>query len=223
MNTFRTQYPTRKQYKTSVYYLWFEFLKRSDPKKWSRKVRADFGDISNIDFMDWWEANGRFLFYSWPDIAVMNVSCPESAQEALKRGWLVVSINKNEPVIQIMDQFKRYIDNRIKFKRGSRKFKADRGADYVVRSKFDIFALQKTLKVYDLAIKEPELPLWKIEERLNLIDKKSKRAGDIWSWGNSLKELAAKKKVQTVTVSRYFRHAEEIIENVAKGEFPVHS
>lgn len=222
MNTFRNQYPRRTQYKSSVYYLWFEFLKRSDPKDWSKKVRDDFGDILNVEFMDWWEEKGRYLFYTRPEIAVLGVSSAESAQEAIKNGWLVVRIDKRLPKQLIMEQLKRYIDNRVDSKVGSRKFKAEKGADYIVASKVDTNALINTLAVYDLAQKEPSLLRWKIEERLRLIDKTTNKAGALWKMGNTPKELAAKKKVQTATVSRYLRQANELIANVAKGKFPVH-
>jgi hypothetical protein len=228
MSTLRTHNPFKRGYKSTVYYYWFEFLKRSDPKERSKKVRDDFGDIDNADFMDWWRTTGFELFYffdlsEFPTMGVLNL---ETAQESLEAGRFMVSIDMTFPKKVIMDRLKAIVEKRVISKVGRRKFRADKGGKYTVQSYVDTNALMKTLAVYDLCKKnEPltgndKLKRWQIEERIGLIDKK---ASALWKMGKTTKELADKRKVQTATVSRYLRHANEIIENVAKhGKFPVH-
>lgn len=188
-------------------------------------MQEDFGDIDNVEFMDWWRTTGLRLFYfedlsEHPTMGVLNL---KTAQESLDAGRFMVSIDMTFPKKVIMDRLKAIVDKRVISKVGRRKFKADKGGKYTVKSYVDTNALMKTLAVYDLSIKKPELSRWEIEERVLLIDKSSKDKDSLWNWGNTPQELAAKRKVQTATVSRYLRHAKEIIENVAKhGEFPVH-
>jgi hypothetical protein len=225
MSTLRTHNPFKLGYKSTVYYYWFEFLKRSDPKKRSKRVQDDFGDIDNVEFMDWWRTTGLRLFYfedlsEFPTMGVRNL---ETAQKSLDAGRFMVSIDMTSPKKVIMERLKKIVDERAISKVGRRKFKADKGAKYTVKSYIDTNALMKTLAVYDLSIKVSAPKRWQIEEQVRLIDKTSKDKDSLWNWGNTPKELAAKRKVQTATVSRYLRHAKEIIENVAKnGEFPVH-
>lgn len=189
-------------------------------------MRDDFGDIDNVEFMDWWRTTGLRLFYfedlsEFPTMGVLNL---KTAQESLDAGRFMVSIDMTFPKKVIMDRLKAIVEKRVTSKVGRRKFKADKGGKYSVKSYVDTNALMKTLAVYDLSIKEPSLKRWEIEERIGLIDKKAnKKANALWKMGKTTKELADKRKVQTATVSRYLRHANEIIENVAKhGEFPVH-
>jgi len=229
LSTLRAHNPIKVGYESSIYYYWFEFLKRSKPSARSKKVREDFGDINDVEFMEWWGEKGLLLFFfdnldndfsQFPTVGVRDL---ETAQESIDQGRFMVSIDMTYPKKVIMDRLKGIVDRQATAKVGIRKFKADKGGKYNIENKFDIKALKKTLAVYDLRIKDKKLSLWEIEEQINLIDKKSKNKGDIWHWGNSPTQLAAKRKVQTVTVSRYLRHAEKIIENVAKhGKFPVH-
>jgi hypothetical protein len=230
LSTLRAHNPYKIGYESSIYYYWFEFLKRSEPSSRSKRVLEDFGDITDVKFMDWWRYTGQKLFLSeniddYSEFPTMGVIDIETAQESLDLGRFMVSINMNYPKKVIMERLKSIVDNQVNAKVGRRELLKDRGGKYNMKSKFDVYALKRTLEVYDLSIKkeEPKLTRWEIEERLNLIDKTSKKAGAVWKMGKTPKELATRRKVQTATVSRYLRHAGELIKNVAQGEFPIHS
>lgn len=191
----------------------------------------DFGDISKIEFMEWWRNTGQLLFIiektdDYSEFPTMGVTDIETAQLSLDLGRFMVSINVNYPKKVIMERLKEIVDKQVKATVGRREFQEDVGGRYNVKNKFDIYALKTTLKVYDFAKNNPKLKRWEIEEQVEkkgLIDKTSKNRGDVWKMGNTAKEIAAKRKVQTATVSRYLMQAEKLIENVAQGEFPVHS
>lgn len=225
LSTFRTHYPTASNYQTSIFYFWFEFLKRSDRESQSKQVQDDFGDVSEIQFMDWWFDIGVDLFGCWElsDHAIVGVTSLEAAQTALDGGRFLVGIDMSLPKSEIMKRLQTFVDNRANNKVGRRSFKPDTDSRYSVKSKFDIKSLEKILEVYDFSIKYPHLTNWQMEEELFLIDKTSKDKDSVWRMGNTPYELAIKHKIQTATVSRYLRHARNIIENVAQGVFPVQS
>lgn len=246
LSTLRSHNPHKVDVKSSIYYYWFEFLKRSKSSDRSKKVREDFGDVNNVEFMEWWRYTGQKLFLidhgdGLPETPTMGILDLESAQESLDAGRFMVSIDMAYPKKVIMDRLKGIVDRMAVAKVGRRKFNAENVNGYHIESKFEINALIKTLAVYDLRMNNEELSLWEIEEQVKyevpvmarnkvrfikmvgLIDKTSADEDSIWHPWNKVSNEAAKRKVQTVTVSRYFRHAEEIIENVAKhGKFPVH-
>lgn len=246
LSTLISQNPHKIGFKSSIYYYWFEFLKRSKPSDRSKKVREDFGDVNNVDFMEWWRYTGQTLFLTdhgddSPETPTMGILDLNSAQESLDAGRFMVSIDMTYPKKVIMDRLKGIVDRMAVAKVGRREFNAENVNGYHIESKFEINALIKTLAVYDLRINNEELSLWEIEEQVKyevpvmvrnkvrfikmvgLIDKTSADEDSIWHPWNKVSNEATRKKVQTVTVSRYLRHAEKIIENVAKhGKFPVH-
>jgi hypothetical protein len=58
------------EHELEVFYYWFEFLKRSRRATWSRRVKADFEDISmdadgtlsDIPFEEWWRHHNRLFW-----------------------------------------------------------------------------------------------------------------------------------------------------------------
>ena len=67
-----------EKYRNSVYYLWWEFLRRNAAYKWCCKkggkgrlnsLYTDFGDVFSADFKSWWQLNdrgARLFAEPWP-------------------------------------------------------------------------------------------------------------------------------------------------------------
>lgn len=120
-----------------------------------------------------------------------------------------------------MDTFKeRYQANRGDETKDRRGIRAARSSEarYPVVGQPNVAALEKTLKVYDYRLANPELTLWEIWLALNpylaneLIPK-PKNAFKIRSIPNIKMSWAA-------GVSRYIKKAEAMIRNAGLGRFP---
>ena len=113
-----------------------------------------------------------------------------------------------------MSEFQKLLNTHHAGKRGRRN-NVSSTARYPVTGHIDTDALQKCLRVYDMKIANPKMPLWEITQECKAI----KRDAFIVD-GDTQKIITNKKLILANTASRLVKKAEAIIKNVENGRFP---
>jgi hypothetical protein len=212
--------------KQSVYYWWYEYLKRNERyrrccesggKGRLGRLYADFGDVFTGSFKAWWEADQRGERLFAEPLAPVRLEELRTAEdwdaEWTSDGVMVVVVPLSEPKRRINRWFKRVLDRRHSGRPGY-PTKKESGADYKVERKFSVLALEQMLMVYDLRQAEPELTLAEIGKRLKLVPSAMPKVGD------SIVRLRKKRNTMAATVSRYLKKADAYIRNSGNGKFP---
>jgi hypothetical protein len=223
----------------SPYYWWWQYLRRNADyiaccerggKGKLAKLYADFGDVQNDNFHEWWTSDdrGATLF------AEQALAIPFGelvTTEQWQTDWraedvLVVAVPLEMSKRFIKSAFSKLLDKRhTSVKRGRPSIatlKEKSTALYALERNYTIAALQSTLAVYDLWFenelrkKTDKLTLWQIGAELILnrsavLDALSEDKNDRLSGRNTL----------GATVHRYVTQAKRIIGNTAKGKFPM--
>jgi hypothetical protein len=223
----------------SPYYWWWQYLRRNADyiaccerggKGKFAKLYADFGDVRNDNFHEWWTSNDRGVtLFAEQHLAVRFGEL--ASAEQWQASWhaddvLVVAVPLEMSKRSIKSAFGKLLDKRhTDVKRGRpsiAKMKEHSTARYALERNYTINGLQNTLAVYDLWIdnqarsKADKLALWQIAAELKLNraaikDATSDDSGDRLSGRNTL----------GATVHRYVTQAKRIIGNTAKGKFPL--
>lgn len=210
-------------FKNSVYYLWWEFLRRSDAYKKCcasggkgkmKHIYQDFGDVFATDFKTWWQSNerGAFLFAEQlpPKMKLLDEMPDASAASQV----LVVQVPLALPKRFLTAEFQKLLNVHHSGKKGRRNNESST-ARYPVTGHIDTDALQKCLRVYDMRTEYPKMPLWKITQECKAI----KRDAFIED-GDSQAIITNKKLILANTASRLVKKAELIIKNAEQGKFP---
>lgn len=79
----------------------------------------------------------------------------------------------------------------------------------------NVDALRRALAVYDMRVNNPHMKLWEIALQAKVVG-----AAQVPKQSDSPGAVRDKRRVCTVTASRYLRHAKLLIENVGIGVFP---
>ncbi len=210
----------------SVYYWWFEYLRRHDGyaltckrggKGKFSKLFADFGDVHAGDFKTWWTTDNRGaeLFAEPKSVRELQLVKLDDLQGiAADPTVAYVQVPLNLPKRFLKQEFAKLLLKHHQGKRGVRHARSSK-ARYPVLGQPNMPALRITLQVYDLRKAEPNLKLWQIGERLRLFQMEQLPAA-----GDTALTIANKRNIMAATVSRYLRKAEAMIENVGKGIFP---
>ena len=223
----------------SPYYWWWQYLRRNADyiaccerggKGKLAKLYADFGDVQNDNFHEWWTSSdrGATLF------AEQSLAIPFGelvTTEQWQSSWqaddvLVVAVPLEMSKRFIKSAFSKLLDKRhTSVKRGRPSIatlKEQSTSLYALERNYTIAALQTTLAVYDLWFqnelrkKTDKLTLWQIGAELKLnrsavLDALSEDKNDRLSGRNTL----------GATVHRYVTQAKRIIGNTANGKFPL--
>jgi hypothetical protein len=212
-------------FKNSVYYLWWEFLRRNEDyrkccelggKGKLSKLYVDFGDIYATDFKTWWQTDdrGKELF---AEARGLNFTLIKSASELnLLEGVLTVQVPMYLPKEYLRKKFKALMDAHHKGRRGIRTNK-NSTARYPVTGHVDVHALQKCLRAWDVKANDPNLKLWQVAQKAMLTRSKDRMI--IGPKGDP--NATAKKAVLTAEASRMLKKAKRIIAGVAQGKFPM--
>jgi len=220
-------------YEDSVYYLWFEYLRRNtkyktycETKKGSKAIAdlyKDFGDIHAINFKGWWKKTGQYLFAEDEDIE--RVKEVASANEYAKYEkdnvlMLAIPIHKNKKWLET--QIRKHLEKK-RSEYGVNNRGAASTADYSLYTTPDIPSLKNALKIYDLYTLRNEELVAKGKRKHSLIEiareldkRTAKEKEEEGWWGNW--EDSAKQQVY-----RWNKTAKQLIENVGKGKFPKHN
>jgi hypothetical protein len=210
----------------SVYYWWFEYLrrhegyaltcKRGGKGKFS-KLYAEFGDVHEADFKTWWTTDNRGveLFAEPKSVSELQLVQLDDLQGIAPDPIVAyVQVPLNLPKRFLKQEFAKLLLKHHQGQRGVRHARSS-NARYPVHGQPNMPALRVTLQVYDLKKAEPELKLWQIGERLRLF-----QFAQIAADGDTPLTIANKRNIMAATVSRYLRKAQAMIDNVAVGIFP---
>ena len=224
--TFGTKHRPKPEgaWKQSVYYWWWQYLKRNvdyirtcerGGKGKCSKLYADFGDVSGDDFKAWWSEGSRSVHcFAEPPTPTLQILEDGNISEISSKGMLVLSVPLNIPLKHLAGEFRKIVSKRHPGKRGVRHSTLSQ-ARYPVTGKVDLVFLEDALKVWDDRQADPNKPLWKIAQDLQIVPSKHWVRDD-----DTIKIAAAKKNVMAATASRLLRKATAIIANVGNGRFP---
>jgi hypothetical protein len=222
------------------YRLWFEFLqlRQDDRVKWSEEVANDFGDVSG-KFEDWWPEHS-YLFRQMKHFTVKELVTDEDFQVYKDDGSMpddpgaiILAVHLYEPKAALRAAFEEVLSKHHKGSAGRPKFD-DWGDVYAFAARPDTDMLEKIIEVYRVYAddqKKPEnerMKLWQIEEKVSektpLIDKTSEKRTYNWiDEHGGATVIESRRRSQLTTVKKYLNYAEEILENVVVGKFPVYS
>lgn len=221
------------------YRLWFEFLKLTDKKYWSKSVLKHFDDVSGT-FDEWW-LNHSYLFQKPANFKVIEVKTDADIKYINDNpsvegypGVLALAIPLWEPKDVLMQQVAEIISKYHESSSGRPKF--DDWSDYYRFSKRpDSKMLNKILTVYKVyllnldKLESNEMEFWQIEEEANkiysIIDRTGKNLTLKWKTNLTDPKLHEKERhlSQKTTAKKYIHAAKEILENVVIGKFPEYS
>jgi hypothetical protein len=217
----------------SVYYLWWEFLRRHDGYKETcenggngkyAELYADFGNVHEGPFKEWWTKDGRGArLFAEPPMPNSVAALTSEEIEALPQDWdagslLIVAIPLNLPKRFIQQRLSRLLARHHKRKRGQQTFKESR-ALYRIATRFKVHSLKKMLELYDLRKSQPNLPLWEVGQTFHLGNALTKDERDQGRARNNYGAVE-KKNVSAVAASKKLKAAKSIIEGVGRGVFP---
>ena len=218
--------------------LWFEFLKLSDKTLWSNDVIRYFGDLP-LNFEDWWQEHS-YLF----DILelrtideVVDRSDFEAYLEARPSegdsGIVVLAVWMNKSKRELREAFEEILSKYHLGRAGKQEFETY-GEFFQFSARPDVKMLEKILAVYKVYLvdqkkpKKDRMKLWQIEEEVSkttpLIDKTSESAEYIWTVRDVDSTIIERRKgSQHTTIKKYINYAEQILQNVVVGKFPVYN
>ncbi len=215
----------RKPYQNSVYYLWWEYLKRSEEyrkcceangKGKLKGLYADFGDVFSCDFKTWWQTDDRGArLFGEEQLPQFRIIDPK-VEIVPTRNSVYIQVPLDLPKRFLMREFQKILDENHTGKRGIRTNRNSTSL-YPVTGHVDIDALQKCLSVYDMKKQNPKMKLWEVAQECRVVKPDSRiKAGDEKLKG----ELLRKRLIAANTVSRLLKKAKKIIVEVSNGRFP---
>jgi hypothetical protein len=214
---------TQERYKNSVYYLWWEFLRRSTAYKKCcasggkgklKNIYQDFDDVFTTDFKTWWQTNERGAYLFAEQLPPKMIVLDEMPDASISGQVLVLQVPLKLPKRLLMAEFQKLLNVHHSGKRGRRN-NVSSSARYPVTGHIDTDALQKCLRVYDMKVANPKMRLWQVTQASKAI----KRDAFIVD-GDTQGIITNKKLILANTASRLVKKAETIIKNVESGRFP---
>ena len=214
---------TQERYKNSVYYLWWEFLRRSTAYKKCcasggkgkmKNIYQDFDDVFTTDFKRWWKTNERGAYLFAEQLPPKMIVIDEMPDASISGQVLVLQVPLKLPKRLLMAEFQKFLNVNHSGKRGRRN-NVSSSARYPVTGHIDTDALQKCLRVYDMKVANPKMRLWQVTQACKAI----KRDAFIVD-GDTQGIITNKKLILANTASRLIKKAETIIKNVENGRFP---
>lgn len=202
-------------WKDSAYYWWYRFMQKVPDYGPAHPLWEEFGDVTQ-GFWDWWIKHElTFAPGLLPGVALLETE--EDFETARKEGALFVRVDPNNTRHYLRFAFESFMQEMdIPDTPGRKKHTdEDRMAKRPFENRPEVRGLEKAFRVYELRTAESELSLYDIGVRLNLNPNARVKKG------MTPKERADKINSMNATVSRYWRHAQSIIEHVAEGQFPV--
>jgi hypothetical protein len=214
---------SQERYKNSVYYLWWEFLRRSTAYKKCctsggkgklKTIYQEFGDVFVTDFKTWWQTNERGAFLFAEQLPPKMTLIDEMPNANISGQVLVLQVPLKLPKRLLMAEFQKLLNIHHSGKRGRRN-NVSSSARYPVTGHIDTDALQKCLRVYDMKFANPNMRLWQVTQVCKAI-KRDAFIADQDTQGI----ITNKKLILANTASRLVKKAKTIIKNVESGRFP---
>lgn len=197
----------------SAYYYWWLFIRENprirdfltsgaEPRPGT--VAYDFRRVFKLNFREWWETEGRYLFCE-PKESGIEVVMPPVSEEGLE-DRLLVSIPFRGDIEQTLVGLRKLLSE------NASAFKSEQGvsrARYPVIGKPVLTALHKRYRVWRLRRDMPEMTNHAIADEIEGIDVPGDPADtDV-------------KNRKAAIVSRYYSEAKMLIDHAGMGLFPV--
>ena len=218
MSQFVLHYPEHGKFEESAYYYWYRYMQLVENYGRRHPLWEDFGDVK-MPFWDWWCAHGEDIFLTGEKDGIMELNSDEEISKARAESAFIVRIDPDCPRDYLMYAFKLFLDENGILPRAGRKFHKDevRLTKYPFFSRPDVNALKNSLNVFEARQREPRPTLYQIGCELGL------RPDYVIVENEDTSEIREQKRNRmNATVSRYYRWANNIKKNVAKGIFPKH-
>ncbi len=220
-----------EEWKSSVYYYWWEYLRRHEGYKAScendgqgeyAELYADFGNIHATDFVTWWHGVGRALFVEpTSEFQVREVISEDDEQDYDDARFIILEVPLNRNLPRLLKQFETIVKRRQN-ERGISFATVRSNAEYPVHTKPVISTLRKELEVWDMQKAYPDMKLWEIGKQVKGINEGNPRR-EAEKKGEGLtdaEERKAKRKLLTQLTSRHLKNAEQRIYYVGLRQFP---
>ncbi len=211
------------QYKASLYYWWWAYLKRNSRyqdtckahgKGALRGLYKDFGNIFNISFSKWWESH-QSLFAECSGLV------DNKNTRQLDRLQNIYVIDPNKSFAQITDEIRHLHLTAHNLHQGDIR-KQPSTAKYPIFANFRASTLWRSLEIWDKRRLYPNLSTFDLGLLVGLEpallstsrETRSRQAIDINKYNS-------KSRHNFMTqICRYERRAAQLIENVGRGVFP---
>ncbi len=221
-------------FERSVYFLWFEYLRRNEKykaycekKKGTKtiaKLYEDFGDIHSVEFKSWWKETGRYLFCEQVDLErVEEISSTKEYREYQADDVLTLAIPINKNVAWLKQQ----IHDKLSVKReeygaGSREVAST--SIYPLHTTPDIPSLIKAMRVWDEYTEGNRQRQLNGERKRSLSEIPQILAKSSRDRGVEYDEIGGATLESSKQIAyRLNETATLLIENVGKGNFPQHN
>ena len=217
----------------SPYYWWWEFLRRNEAYLACceaggtgklASLYADMGDVRHDTFKEWWTKGERGAKLFGEPVLPVSLTELKSPADWLpdwnKDQIMVVAVPLEVSKRRLAGYFASLLKKRHKGERGRKSLSdpATSAAKYPLERNVSVRTLQIQLAVYDAVMASrgvgPKRTLAEIGEALKLVPSAMPKSSD------SQSERSDKRNVMAAVVSRYFRQAQAIVANTAKGKFP---
>jgi hypothetical protein len=218
-------YKGAPSWKCSVYYYWWEYLRRHDGYRQTCEsagrgkyadLYADFGNVHGGDFWDWWTEHAE-LFAEPP---IRHVSVEHSV--STDQNTLTFSVPLENKLSVSMKQIRRLLEPQVQ--KAARK-KTQSLAKYPVATKPVLRTLHEHLSVWDAKQQNPtahdselaDIARISVNEVVDSETVAELRADDLPT--RDLERVIKRRK--QLVVQRHLRIAEQYIENVINNKFPL--
>jgi hypothetical protein len=203
-------FKTAERWQTSIYYWWFEYLRRSKAyeatcAKGGRgklaKLYADFGDVfekkgtDKDTFQSWWRTHAH-LFWEAEARRVAEVQDVNDMEDTDLVVRLALEVRNAHMVKQLRLLLR---ENAERVKQAREKSRAK----YPVRSKVKLTSLHKHLVVYDTYVANPKMKWHEIADTAGLV------VDDTWDYYDENGDLAGKRSVNWLWRNGYEADAKE--------------
>ena len=204
-------------FKNTVYYLWFEYLRRSELYKECCKnggagelsdLYADFGDVFSVEFKQWWQTDNRGIELFGEEVAPDTMRIIERKTDLiLDDSVMVVSIPIFLPRKFIMKEMKKMLEKAGHAGERGVKTNKESTAKYKVVGGVNRNSLKLGLKLYDMKRANPKMKLYELAREVKI--------GPWFKPDDSVVRM-----VLSNLASRHLKKVEKIISNVEVGKFP---
>jgi len=224
--TFGTQTNPKSSshWKKSVYYWWFEYLRRNEQYKLTCENNGSgdceelfklFGDVTSTDFKNWWTKDNRGVtLFAEPlkrSIVLINTESELSMPKSIN-----LNVPLDLPINQLVKDFRKIVSKHHNNKKGTRTSNYSK-AKFLPSKKVDVKFLEIALMVWDEKQNNPDKPFWQISQEMKLNIKNLIRSSDTTA------VITDKKNILAATASRYYKKATDMIGITTNGCFPNNS
>ena len=218
-------YSDAPEIQCNVYYWWWKYLRRHAGYKRTcdqggrgkySKLYQDFGDVHNTEFWPWWREH-NYLFAEPKPRQVEEVD-----YVAADPMTLTVQIPLENKQSLSMQQIKRLLEPKL---RASKQRKTESRAMYPVATKPVLPSIYMHLRVWDAKRAHPRASDIELADVANvpinrLVDGMTERFVKEGTEGYEKYHRVIRRRKQ-LAVQRHLRIAEQYIENVGRGYFPL--